>query len=159
MPFKHNAVRRHHIPQVLYRIQNWPAYEAGLKRRGDLTLWLDEAAPKGWQAPRRTTPGGQAWYSDAAIELVLIMRLVFHLALGREPHRQAPACSQTNLVGRPVRHPVLLAWNVVPVVGIGFEWQVGHPLARLGRALALFTPETPLDLFVHKALSSENRTL
>ena len=73
MPFKHNAARRHRIPQARYRVQNWPAYEAGLKRRGDLTLWLDEAAMAGWQAPRRSTPGGQAWYSDAAIELVLML--------------------------------------------------------------------------------------
>src|ERR671913_481529 len=63
-----------------YRIRNWPEYEAGLKRRCDLMLWLDQAAIAGWQAPRRTTPGGQARYSDLAIELVLILRLVFHLA-------------------------------------------------------------------------------
>jgi hypothetical protein len=44
MPFKHNAARRHRIPKTRYRVQNWPAYEAGLKRRGDLTLWLDEGA-------------------------------------------------------------------------------------------------------------------
>src|SRR5919112_1654660 len=80
MPFKHNAARRHRIPQARYRVRNWPAYEAGLKRRGDLTLWLDEDALAGWQAPRRSTPGGQARYSDAAIELVLTLRLVFHLA-------------------------------------------------------------------------------
>src|SRR5918998_777380 len=42
MPFKHNAARRHRIPKARYRVQNWPTYEAGLKRRGDLTLWLDE---------------------------------------------------------------------------------------------------------------------
>ncbi len=60
MPFKHNAARRRHIPTARYRVQNWREYEAGLKRRGDLTLWLDEAAMVGWQAPRRTTPGGQA---------------------------------------------------------------------------------------------------
>src|SRR5918999_5451940 len=64
-----------------YRIRNWPQYEAGLKRRGDLTLWLEEAAIAGWHASRRTTPGGQALYSDLAIELVLTLRLVFHLAL------------------------------------------------------------------------------
>ena len=64
-----------------YRIRNWPEYDAGLKRRGDLTLWLDEDAIAGWQAPRRTTPGGQPSYSDLAIELVLMLRLVFHLAL------------------------------------------------------------------------------
>ncbi len=81
MPFKHNAARRHRIPKAWYHVQNWPAYEAGLRRRGELTLPMDEAALSGWQAPPRTTPGGQAWYSDAALELVLTLRLVFHLAL------------------------------------------------------------------------------
>ena len=57
-----------------------------LRRRDDLTLWLDQAALAGWAAPRRTTPGGQPRYSDLAVELVLILRLVFHLAL-----RQAEA--------------------------------------------------------------------
>ena len=98
MPFKHNAARRHRIPKVRYRVQNWPAYEAGLKRRGDLTLWLDEDALTGWQAPRRSTPGGQAWYSDAAIELVLMLRLVFHLAL-----RQAEGFA-TSVCGCSGRH-------------------------------------------------------
>src|ERR687894_1025724 len=85
-----------------YRVRNWPAYEAGLKRRGDLTLWLDEAAVAGWQVPRRSTPGGQAWYSDAAIELVLTLRLVFQLAL-----RQAEsfAASVLRLLGQELRVP------------------------------------------------------
>jgi hypothetical protein len=102
MPFKHHAARRHRTPQARYRVRNWPAYEAGLKRRGDLTLWLDEAAVAGWQAPRRTTPGGQAWYSDLAIELVLMLRLVFHLAL-----RQAEgfATSVLRLLGQELRVP------------------------------------------------------
>ena len=81
MPFKFNAARRHRIPLARYRVQNWPQYEAGLKRRGDLTLWIDEAAIAGWQAPRRATPGCQARYSDLAIQLVLMLRLVLHLAL------------------------------------------------------------------------------
>ncbi len=81
MPFKHNAARRHRIPRAHYRVINWPSYEAGLRRRGDLTFWVDEAALAGWQAPRRSTPGGQPCYSDLAIELVLTLRLVFHLAL------------------------------------------------------------------------------
>ena len=92
MPFKHNAVRRHRIPKARYRVQNWPAYEAGLARRGDLTFWLDEAALAGWLAPRRGTPGGQFLYSDLAIELVLTLRLVFHLAL-----RQAAAFAASVL--------------------------------------------------------------
>src|SRR5919199_5385016 len=102
MPFKCNAARRHRIPKRRYRVRNWPAYEAGLRRRGDLTLWLDEGALTGWQAPRRTTPGGQAWYSDAAVELVLTLRLVFHLAL-----RQAEgfAVSVLRLLGQDLCVP------------------------------------------------------
>jgi len=80
MPLKMNTNRPLRF-RARYRIRNWPQYEAGLKRRGDLTLWLDEAAIAGWQAPRRTTPGGQALYSDLAIELVLTLRFVFHLGL------------------------------------------------------------------------------
>jgi hypothetical protein len=81
MPFKHNATRRHHIPKARRRITNWPSYEAGLRRRGDVTFWLDEAALSGWCAPRRTSRGGQPIYADLAIEVVLTLRLVFHLAL------------------------------------------------------------------------------
>jgi hypothetical protein len=29
-PHKHNADRRHHIPKMSFKLQNWPAYEAGL---------------------------------------------------------------------------------------------------------------------------------
>ena len=92
MPFKHNAARRHRIPKARHRVTNWPAYEAGLKRRGDVTFWLDEAALAGWRPTRRTTPGGQPLYSDLAIELVLTLRLVFHLAL-----RQAEAFTRSLL--------------------------------------------------------------
>jgi len=38
MPFKHNAARRHRIPKQRWRVTNWPAYEAGLRRRGDPTF-------------------------------------------------------------------------------------------------------------------------
>lgn len=81
MPFKHDIAHRHRIPRARYKVTNWPAYEAGLRRRGDLTFWIDEAALAGWQAPGRNTPGGQPRYSELAIELVLTLRLVFHLAL------------------------------------------------------------------------------
>ena len=94
MPFKHNAARRHPIPRACYQITNWPAYEAGLRRRGDLTVWVEEAALAGWQAPRRSTPGGQPRYSELAIELVLTLRLVFHLAL-----RQAEAFARVTARG------------------------------------------------------------
>src|SRR5580698_8183640 len=56
MPYKHNEDRRHHIPKMAFKVQNWPEYEAGLRRRGSLTLWIDDAALDHWQTFR---PGGQ----------------------------------------------------------------------------------------------------
>jgi hypothetical protein len=38
VPFKANAKCRHHIPKQKRRLTNWPAYEASLRQRGDLTV-------------------------------------------------------------------------------------------------------------------------
>ena len=64
-----------------YRVRNWPEYEAGLRKRGDLTLWFSEAAIAAWRAPTGDKPGGQPVYSDLAIETGLTVRLVYGLAL------------------------------------------------------------------------------
>jgi hypothetical protein len=48
MPFKHNCARRHHIEKMNFRVTNWPEYEAELRRRGSLTLWLTPDALSGW---------------------------------------------------------------------------------------------------------------
>jgi hypothetical protein len=37
MPHKANDPRRHKFPKARYRIDNWPAYDAALRDRGDLT--------------------------------------------------------------------------------------------------------------------------
>jgi hypothetical protein len=81
MPNKHNAARRHHIPKMKFRVKNWSAYGAGLRRRGSLTLWVTDEVMAHWQASPRSTPGGQALYSDLAIETGLMLRLAFHLPL------------------------------------------------------------------------------
>ena len=81
MPFKHNASRRHRIGKMKFKLTNWPEYEAGLRRRGSLTVWLTPEALSGWQAPKRKTRGGQPRYSDLAIETALTLGLVFGLRL------------------------------------------------------------------------------
>jgi hypothetical protein len=115
MPFKHNAARRHRIPRARYRVTNWPAYEVGLRRRGDLMLWLDEAALAGWAVPRRSSPGGQPLYSELAIEIVLTLRLVFRLAL-----RQAEAFSS----------------SLLRLLGLALSVPDHSTLSRRGRAFA-----------------------
>jgi hypothetical protein len=83
MPFKHNAFSRHPVLKQRFRIMNWPADEGRLRRRGDLMVWVDDAALAGWQAPaaQRRAPSGSTPY--LAIELVLTRWPVFHLALCR----------------------------------------------------------------------------
>jgi hypothetical protein len=64
-----------------YRSGNWAAYETGLRRRGELTLWLSEEAIAGWRARRRGRPGGQRRYANLAIETALTVSAVYHLPL------------------------------------------------------------------------------
>jgi len=42
MPHKHNADRRHHIEKMSFKVLNWSEYEAGLRQRGSLTLWIED---------------------------------------------------------------------------------------------------------------------
>jgi hypothetical protein len=133
MPFKHNAARRHRIPRARYRVTNWRVYEAGLRRRGDLALWLDEAALASWAAPKRSTPGGQPLYADLAIELMLTLRLVFHLAL-----RQAEAFTR----------------SVLKLLGLDLRVPDHSTLSRRGRAFAGRQPRCHASGPVHLMLDS-----
>jgi hypothetical protein len=81
MPHKHNTARRHHIGKMKFKVTDWAEYEAGLRRRGSLTLWITPEALAGWAAPRRKTRGGQPRYPDLAIETTLMLGMVFGLRL------------------------------------------------------------------------------
>lgn len=61
-----------------FKVQNWPEYEAGLRRRGSLTLWIENAVLDRWQS---VGPLGQARYLDIAIEASLMLRTAFKMAL------------------------------------------------------------------------------
>jgi hypothetical protein len=83
MPHKFNADRRDKIPKQKHRVTNWAEYNEGLRRRGDLTVWISDEALGMWSAARRTTRGGRPRYSDLAIELCLTLGMVF-----KQPLRQ-----------------------------------------------------------------------
>jgi len=74
-----------------YRIRNWPEYEAGLRNRGDLTVWLSDAALHAWRAPTSGKPGGQRTYSDLAIEAALTIRIPGHRGGSDDPHGLPPS--------------------------------------------------------------------
>ena len=44
MPYKANEPRRHKIPKARYKIENWAEYDAALRRRGSLTVWVTPEA-------------------------------------------------------------------------------------------------------------------
>ncbi len=81
LPFKLNQDRRRHIPKQKHKLMNWREYDASLRQRGSLTVWVTDEAIEAWRAAPRTTPGGQPWYSPLAILTALTLRAVFRLAL------------------------------------------------------------------------------
>ena len=64
-----------------YRVRKWPECETGLRRRGNLTVWLSDETFDAWRETPSGKPGGQRTYADIAIEAALTIRMVFHLPL------------------------------------------------------------------------------
>ena len=77
-----------------YRTSNWPEYNRSLQNRGNLTVWLSPDMP--WLGGRTGANGRPPLYSDAAIQTVLTLKVLFQLAL-----RQARGlvCSVLKLLG------------------------------------------------------------
>ena len=73
--------KRHPKYKTRYRIKNWPLSEAGLRARGDITLWFSENVMGAWLPNPSGKPGRQRLYSELAIETILTLRLVFKLPL------------------------------------------------------------------------------
>jgi len=70
-----------HGSGLRHMMRNWAEYEAGLRRRGDLTVWLSNDALDAWLAPPSGKPSGQRTYADIAIEAALTIGMVFRLPL------------------------------------------------------------------------------
>ena len=67
-----------------YRVRNWSEYNAGLKRRGSLTIWLSEEVIEAWLNKEKTGKRGASnTYNDLAIETVAMIKSIYGLA-GRQ---------------------------------------------------------------------------
>jgi hypothetical protein len=62
-----------------YRMTNWKAYNAALKARGALTMWLDKDMQ--WLAQPSGKRGRSQTFSDAAIQFCLSIKCLFGQAL------------------------------------------------------------------------------
>ena len=68
--------------KVEYRVKNWSEYNEALIKRGSLTLWFEEKMVQSWLNVERTGKRGHPYvYSDVAVECMVLLKQVFHLAL------------------------------------------------------------------------------
>ena len=131
MPNKHNDAQRHQIPKMKFRVANWAMSVAGLRRRGSLMLWVSDEALAAWRAAPRRTPGGQARFSQTAIETALMVRLVFH-----QPLRQTEGLLSSLLILLGVELPV------------PDHTTISRRAARLTPMLATALPSGPVTLVI-----------
>ncbi len=64
MPNNYSEKYRRHIPKLRFKVQNWREYDAGLRGRESLTMWVTDDAIAHWQATPRLTPDGQPWFES-----------------------------------------------------------------------------------------------
>lgn len=77
------------VPQK-YRTTNWKAYNAALKSRGSLLIWLDPTM--NWHGQASGKRGRSPIFSDQAIQFCLIIKCLFNL-----PLRQAMGMAESLL--------------------------------------------------------------
>jgi hypothetical protein len=119
-------------PRKRYRIRNWREYDRGLIARGDLTLWF--SPDLAWHAPEGMGKRGRPRvFSDAAIQCVLTLKVLFQLALR----------AAQGLVGSLIRLT-------------GLDWPVPHysTLSRRQRDLRVAIPCRPRGEPLHLVVDS-----
>lgn len=89
-------------PRDKYKVTNWREYNSGLKRRGSLTLWVDDKIAKRWYYKGPVKRGGQFTYSSECIILLLTLKVTFRL-----PFRQLAGFAESvfKLMGIELRVP------------------------------------------------------
>jgi hypothetical protein len=97
-----------------FKVQNWPAYESGLRRRGSLTLWIEDSA---LEACQTCGQGDQARYTDAAIQTSLMLRTAFKPPLRQTEGLIASVLSLMDLtISAPDHTTVSRRATTLPVI-------------------------------------------
>lgn len=78
-----------------YRTTSWSSYNAALRKRGSLLIWLDK--DMAWLAPHDGRPGRPAVFSDAAIQFCLTIKVLFKLPLRQTTGMVASLLRMANL--------------------------------------------------------------
>ena len=70
--------------KITYPIRNWSEYNASLKQRGSLTIWVSSEAVEKWTTDELTGErGASQTYTDLAIETMATIQAIYRLA-GRQ---------------------------------------------------------------------------
>src|SRR5499427_9743547 len=70
--------------KTAFRIRNWSEYNASLKQRGSLTIWVSSEAVENWTTDELTgEQGASPTYTDLAIETMATVQAIYGLA-GRQ---------------------------------------------------------------------------
>ena len=106
-----------------YRVRNWPAYDAGLKQRGSLTVWFPADLTRVWyyQGPKQR--GAQYTFSDGAIPTVLTLRMIYHLPLRQT---EGFVASLMRLMGVDLAVPDHSTWSRRQA-GLAVDWFPQQP--------------------------------
>ncbi len=78
-----------------YRTTNWSSYNAALRKRGSLLIWLDKEMT--WLAPPDGRPGRPAVFSDTAIQFCLTIKVLFKLPSRQTTGMVASLSGMANL--------------------------------------------------------------
>ena len=131
MPFKANAVRRHHIPKQKRKVTNWAAYDAGLRQRGSLTVWFSALTLKAvFRLTLRQTEG----LIGSIIRLLgLVLAVPDHSTLSRRAEKlEAPRLRSGGGADRGPVH-LLVDSTGLKLCGAG-EWLVEKHRAKARRS-------------------------
>ena len=83
MPYKYKLRSQHHHKKQKYQVTNWLGYNKALKKRGSITLWIDQEVIDNWYSQDRKNDGTgtPVTYTDRAIVVAHELRLVLKLPL------------------------------------------------------------------------------
>ena len=83
MPNKYPKKKGWHTPKQKYKISNWPEYNAALRRRGQIDIWITEDVLNNWYEADRVYDGTGApkIFTNFAIIICHEVRQVFKLPL------------------------------------------------------------------------------
>lgn len=116
-------------PPARYRTTNWSSYNAALRRRGSMLIWVDQ--DMAWLAPREGRPGRPSVFSDAAIQFCLSVKVLFKL---------------------PLRQTAGMVASLLRLAGLDWPVPDFSTLCRRQRTLAVQIPyrriDGPLNLLV-----------